>query len=469
MTLLYGTLLPHPPLLIPEIGGDERQAAALTDQSMRTVAKTIARLQPDTLVIISPHGLLFEDTMVMMGGEQLQGSFAEFDVPRSIQVANDIPLLEEAYQLARQQDVPLEILDDALKARFGLEQELDYGALVPLSYMLEEQFAGSVLHLSVGLLTPLELYRVGMVIRQAAARLGRRIAVIASGDNAHTLSHQAPLGFHPEGERFDQFLSDSIRDGRWMEVMLADPQRRELAAEDTIPSLTVMFGCFEETPLQAEVLSYEAPYGVGYTVAQFLPQTGKAPSLYEELTASLERQIKQRREQESAPVRVARMAVEHFVEEDEYPDLETVYSLGRFEPDTPSGVFVTIKKHGRLRGCIGSVVPTKPTLTEEIIHHAILSCSEDDRFFPVEPEELDHLTYSVDILQPFEPIESVEQLDPSRYGVIVQKANRSGLLLPMLAGIGSAEQQVAIAKEKAGIAQDDPDVELYRFEVIRYV
>ncbi|MFC2058652.1 AmmeMemoRadiSam system protein A [Chloroflexota bacterium] len=132
-----------------------------------------------------------------------------------------------------------------------------------------------------------------------------------------------------------------------------------------------------------------------------------------------------------------------------------------------AGVFVSIKKHGELRGCIGTFEPTRPNVAGEIIGNAISSASRDPRFTPVLPEELPDLSYSVDVLTRPEPVEDEAQLDPRRYGVIVESGGRRGLLLPDLEGVDTVEQQIEICRLKAMISPDEP-VKLSRFEVRRY-
>ena len=132
-----------------------------------------------------------------------------------------------------------------------------------------------------------------------------------------------------------------------------------------------------------------------------------------------------------------------------------------------AGAFVSLKEDGRLRGCIGTIQAVRGSLAEEIMHNAVSACSEDPRFTPVEAWELERLTISVDVLGETEKISSPEELDVTRYGVIVTKGARRGLLLPNLEGVDTIEQQIAIAKQKAGI-KDHENVELERFEVIRH-
>jgi MEMO1 family protein len=133
---------------------------------------------------------------------------------------------------------------------------------------------------------------------------------------------------------------------------------------------------------------------------------------------------------------------------------------------TPAGVFVSLKEHGRLRGCIGTIGPTEPTAADEIIRSAILAASEDPRFNPVTPHELNELSYSVDVLGEPEEVEGPEALDPRRYGCVVECGGRRGLLLPDLEGVDTAAEQIDICRQKGGISADEA-VRLYRFTVDR--
>ena len=133
-----------------------------------------------------------------------------------------------------------------------------------------------------------------------------------------------------------------------------------------------------------------------------------------------------------------------------------------------AGVFVSIKKHGELRGCIGTFMPTRRNVAEEVVVNAISSATQDPRFMPVEADELDDLEYSVDVLTEPEPIKSADQLDPRKYGVIVECGYRRGLLLPDLAGVDKVEEQIEICRAKAGISAGEP-IRLYRFEVKRFI
>jgi AmmeMemoRadiSam system protein A len=212
--------------------------------------------------------------------------------------------------------------------------------------------------------------------------------------------------------------------------------------------MLVAIGACSELPVSCEVLSYEAPFGVGYLVAQITNQTAGAHV-----------------EEVSLPT-LARKAVESFVRSGLIlsPPRSTQTLL-----TTRAPCFVSLKTlNGELRGCIGTIEASRDTLAEEIIANAISAATKDPRFEEVQPEELSNLRYSVDVL--FPPEEAVvEDLDPSMYGVIVEDktGTRRGLLLPDIPGIDNAEHQVEIAARKAGIQQGEP-IRLYRFRVERY-
>lgn len=169
--------------------------------------------------------------------------------------------------------------------------------------------------------------------------------------------------------------------------------------------------------------------------------------------------------QHSLPVRIAKASLSYLMEHGKV--LPAFNEPVPAELQQPAGVFVSLKKQGQLRGCIGTILPTQPDATGEIIHNAVSAATADPRFPRVQPQEMAELEISVDILTPPEPIESPAELDPRRYGVIVRRGSRSGLLLPDLDGVDTVADQVDIACRKAGIHPGEP-LEMYRFEVIRY-
>jgi AmmeMemoRadiSam system protein A len=168
-------------------------------------------------------------------------------------------------------------------------------------------------------------------------------------------------------------------------------------------------------------------------------------------------------------VSLARKAIERRIREGvriEPPD-ELLLEFQR-----QAGAFVTIHRHGKLRGCIGTIQPTCENVAAEVVQNAISAAERDPRFPPVTSDELAELDVKVDVLGEPELVTSLDQLDPKRYGLIVQSENqphRRGLLLPDLEGIDTVEKQVYWTRHhKAGITDPDEPVRMYRFEVTRY-
>ncbi len=176
-----------------------------------------------------------------------------------------------------------------------------------------------------------------------------------------------------------------------------------------------------------------------------------------------------------AYVTLARRTIELYVRERKIfrawagePAAEGVLELPAEMISRRAGAFVSIHENGDLRGCIGTIAPTRGSLAEEIVSNAIAASTRDPRFMPIGEDELDKLEISVDVLGEAEPIDSPDKLDVKRYGVIVSKGMRRGLLLPDLEGVDTVEDQIDIAKRKAGISPWEEGVELFRFEVVRH-
>jgi AmmeMemoRadiSam system protein A len=165
-------------------------------------------------------------------------------------------------------------------------------------------------------------------------------------------------------------------------------------------------------------------------------------------------------------VELAKKAVEEYVRNRKV--LATPADLPP-EMQRRAGVFICLKSHGNLRGCIGTFHPGSNNLYEEIVRNSISASTEDPRFSLVRPDELDDIAYTVDVLSEPEKISALSELDPKKYGIIVTKGQRRGLLLPDLEGVDTIEEQLRITKSKAGIMPYDKDVEVYRFTVDRYV
>ena len=201
---------------------------------------------------------------------------------------------------------------------------------------------------------------------------------------------------------------------------------------------------------------------MGYGICTFYPTGADGERHFlDKYLAKLEKE----REKSDEYVRLARLTIENFI--GEHKRTKVPDWVPQEMNDTRAGAFVSIHKGGQLRGCIGTIAPTASSLALEIINNAISASTRDPRFDPIEPGELPYLEINVDVLGEPEDIDSMEELDVKRYGVIVTSGYKRGLLLPDLDGVDTVEQQVEIAMRKGRISEDE-DYSLQRFEVIRH-
>ncbi|MBM7865823.1 AmmeMemoRadiSam system protein A [Heliobacterium gestii] len=469
MTVVFGGVSPHPPIIVPAVGGRELPRVQKTLDAMRAWAKECLEQDPDTVIIISPHGPVFQDAIAVTAFPRLRGDLARFNAPEvKAEVENDLPLLSAVIDQAKRHGVSIAAIDDSLAERFSIENELDHGTMVPLYFLLEAGFRGKVVPVAMALLPREELFRFGIALREAIDATPRRVALIASSDLSHRLTKDAPAGYHPEAHDFDKAIERAFGVWELDDLLTMEESLCEKAGECGYRPLLMLAGAFDRPGAKSRVYSYEGPFGVGYLVGSVTDggEAGEASAMGE---GRLARYIQGRRDKiersragESIYVRFARQTLEAHVAKEPLPPIPAELATAE-----PAGVFVSIKMQGQLRGCIGTIEPTRESLGEEIRQNAISAGANDPRFFPVEEDELDELVYSVDVLMPEEPIQSTDELDPQRYGVIVRAGRQQGLLLPMLDGVDTVEEQVRIARQKAGIPEGKA-VDLSRFEVVRH-
>ncbi len=462
--ITYAALTPHPPIIIPSIGGERAREAEATIRGMKSLAHELILSSPDTVVFLTPHGNVFADCITCLLEPQLVGNLASFGQPEvETSHPNDLELLKELGIRAESRGISLLGINRELALRHALNPEIDHGIMVPL-YYLEKAGMGDkpILALSVGYLENLELYTLGRLIQESAVRLGKRVAVVASGDMSHRLKDEGPYDFHPDGPRFDLMVKEMLAGADVQGILNIPENLRQNAGECGYRSIVIMLGVLDGYDIQSRVFSYEGPFGVGYLTVGLTPGEPSL-SIWEELTAGQIRLMESRRAAESIPVKWARLVLESQLTDSPTPELPQA-----MEPllHDRAGVFVSLKKHGQLRGCIGTFLPVYHNLAEEIRNNALAAGLKDPRFSPVEASELPALVYSVDILAQPEP-SNKEDLDPKRYGVIVSSGSKRGLLLPDLEGVETVDQQLEIALQKAGILPG-AQYSIERFEVKRF-
>ncbi|MBQ6175351.1 MAG: AmmeMemoRadiSam system protein A [Clostridia bacterium] len=461
MPILAAFMVPHPPMIVPDVGkGSERQIEA-TRAAYEAVAGEIAALRPETVIVTSPHATLYADWFHISPGEHAEGSFAQFRAPGvRFRETYDTELVGVLERLARAENFPAGTLGER-------EPALDHGTMVPL-YFIRRAYTGfRLVRIGLSGLSPEEHYRFGQLIRRAAEETGRRAVLVASGDLSHKLQTYGPYGFAPEGPEYDRRIMDVCGRAAFGELFDFGEDFCERAAECGHRSFLIMAGALDGLRVDARMLSHEDVTGVGYGVCVFRPGApDESRRFLDRRTELREREAAGRRAACDPWVRLAWLSVEEIVLRGRTAEIPA--GLPEELTARRAGAFVSIHKQGRLRGCIGTIAPTRDSLAEEIIRNAVSAATRDPRFPPIRPEELKLLDISVDVLGEPEPVASEKELDVRRYGVIVTRGHRRGLLLPDLDGVDTAEKQVAIARQKAGIGPKEK-VELQRFEVVRHV
>ena len=457
MGVVMAGIAPHPPLLIPEVGGGHVKWVEKTQKAMDELGKRVKQSGAEALVVISPHAPIHRDAVAVLTGDDLRGNFSQFGAPHvKLEMRADLELWRELKEEAGKAGMQVTGLEHGI---------LDHGVTVPLYYLQRQGVELPGLVMAFSLEPALRLYRFGQVLQKAMQNRGRKIAVIASGDLSHRLTRQAPAGYDPRGEEFDRTLVKLLQEYRVNEILNMEDVLLDRAGECGYRSILIMLGCLSGYRVQQEVLSYEGPFGVGYTVASFTPLHKE-----EENDGSDSSSVSGINKQENYPdegelAGLARRSLEFYLHHGKQMPLPE--DISPFLKEEKRGAFVTLKKGGQLRGCIGTIKPTCENLAREIAVNAVKAGLEDPRFYPVKEHELPDLEISVDVLSPMEPVEDLSRLDPSRYGILVTSGNRSGLLLPALEGISTVEQQLNVAMQKGGISPGEP-YRLYRFMVERY-
>ncbi len=461
MAVKGAVMVPHPPVIIPEIGHGEEQKIRETSDSYRKAAAKIAGWKPETVVVISPHSVMYADYFHISPGTGAQGDFGQFRASQvKFQVDYDTEFVKVLAREAEARDIPAGTLGER-------EKRLDHGTMVPLYFL--DRYMQDYRLVRVGLSgLPFTVhYELGECIRKTAELLDRDVVIIGSGDLSHKLKEDGPYGFQKEGPEYDERIMDVMGRGAFGELFDFSEDFCDKAAECGHRSFTIMAGALDGLKVKTERLSHQGTFGVGYGICIY-EVTGSDPQRYflEQYRRAQREAAERRKASEDSYVQLARKTVETYVRTGK--KLRVPEGLPEEMYSRRAGVFVSLKEEGRLRGCIGTIAPVRGSIAEEIIENGISAAAKDPRFHAVEPEELDRLEYSVDVLGETEKIDSPEKLDVKRYGVVVSRGYRRGLLLPDLEGVDTVEEQIEIARRKAGIPEDAEDIRLERFEVVRH-
>ncbi len=462
MSVVGAIMVPHPPILLPEVGRGEEKKIAESDRAYRRAAAFAAALRPETIVLSSPHAVMYADWFHISPGGSAGGDMGQFRAPQvRFRVDYDEAFTEKLSRLAEREGFPAGTLGERSAA-------LDHGTMIPLYYIRPLYADFRLVRVGLSGLPLADHYRLGQMIARTADELDRRVLFVGSGDLSHRLLEEGPYGFAPEGPAYDGRIMDVMGRAAFDELLDFDESFCDRAAECGHRSFCMMAGALDGRSLETEKLSHEGTFGVGYGICTYRV-TGEDPErrLLKKWEERRRQALEARRQREDSWVRLARAEINAWV--GEHRRIEPPADLPAELLSERAGVFVSLHKEGRLRGCIGTIEPTQSCVAREIIENAISASTRDPRFSPVRRDELDTLEISVDVLSPAEAIRSKDELDVRRYGVIVTKGRKRGLLLPNLDGVDTVEQQVAIALRKAGLSEREEGYGLERFEVVRHV
>ncbi|MBO4330917.1 MAG: AmmeMemoRadiSam system protein A [Oscillospiraceae bacterium] len=460
MSIVAAYMVPHPPLIIPEVGRGGEKRIRSTVKAYDTVGRDIGRLKPDTVIITSPHSVMYADYFHISPGSGAVGSFADFGAPRArFSESYDTELVKTIESMAESELFPAGTLGER-------DKKLDHGTLVPLHFIRNYLDGFRIVRIGLSALPLTKHYQLGKLINAAVEKLGRRAVFVASGDLSHKLREDGPYGYSPQGEEYERRIMDVCSRGAFGELFDFDEDLRERAAECGHGSLVIMAGALDGMSVRAERLSHEDVTGVGYGICSFVPEgPDESRRFLDARLSEEERRVSDKAASSDAYAALARRAVEEYVLHGKR--LQLPRDKNTQMTRAKAGAFVSIHEHGALRGCIGTISPVRSCIGEEIISNAISAATADPRFRPIGPEELKWLEISVDILSEPEEIDSPDRLDVKRYGVIVCSGSKRGVLLPDLEGVDTVEQQIDIARQKAGIAPGKK-LTLYRFTVSRH-
>lgn len=262
MSLVFGAICPHPPLLIPTIGQESLNQIQNTVRALLNLEKKLVKTKPEIIIIISPHGPLASDQFNVLGEENLSGDFGQFgNWQTKMAFRNNLELAERVQKEASKNNLPAEIIN---------KNTLDHGMLVPLFYLTSGRLDNlPIVGMGFSYLDYNTHFKFGQIIGKVVKSSKKRIAFIASGDLSHKLTSDAPAGYSEKGQKFDNKLVELLKEKKADEILKMDPSFAEEAGECGLRSIMVLLGSLQGLTYKPEILSYEGPFGVGYLVANF--------------------------------------------------------------------------------------------------------------------------------------------------------------------------------------------------------
>ncbi|MDF2540966.1 MAG: hypothetical protein K0S47_684 [Herbinix sp.] len=347
MAIVGAFIVPHPPIIIPEVGKGEEQKILHTIQSYQEIAKRIEILKPDTIVLTTPHSIMYSDYFHISPGKSAQGDLRKFGVK---DVKYKVDYDEEfAFYLSN----AAEKKDVAAGVQGEKDAALDHGTMIPLHFIKQSYTDFRLVRIGLSGLPLLDHYRLGRCIEDVSEQLSRRVVFVASGDLSHTLLEEGPYGYTPEGVEFDQDVTEAMKEGDFLRFLEFSPDVLEVAAECGLRSFVIMSGALSGKEVWSELLSYEGPFGVGYAVCSFEITGTDENRHFDQIYERKQKKFcEERKAKEDPYVRLARHSLETYVKTGTYAKIPG--DLPEELLQQKAGIFVSLKMFGSLRGCIGT-------------------------------------------------------------------------------------------------------------------
>lgn len=261
MGLVFSSICPHPPLLIPTIGGPELEKISNTVKALERLNKDFVQVKPETVIVISPHASSLPQAFGVFKAKKFSGNFGAFgDFSTELGFEADQELIKDILGESEKEKIPAQTLDYA---------DLDHGVLVPLYYLTKNVPKLKLVVISFTLLNLQTHFKFGQILHKIIKHADEKIAVIASGDLSHRLTFDAPAGYSPRGKEFDEKLIDLLKKNDVKNILNLDPELIEEAGECGLRSIVILLGILDKIDYKPEILSHEGPFGVGYLVANF--------------------------------------------------------------------------------------------------------------------------------------------------------------------------------------------------------
>lgn len=260
MAIVFSAITPHAPILIPSIGKENLNQLTKTAKAFKLLEENLYASKTETLIIISPHGVIYNESFAMNLNPEFNLNFEDFgDFSSKLSLQGDIGL---AYQIREslETEAPLQLIS---------EPNLDHGCGVPLYLLTQHMKNLKILPIYFSGLDLESHFEFGKLLKRKAHQSNKRVGIIASGDLSHRLTKDAPAGYSPKGAKFDQRLTEYIRERKTKELLEMDSELINEAGECGLRSIAILLGAINSLEYEPEILAYENPFGVGYLTVNF--------------------------------------------------------------------------------------------------------------------------------------------------------------------------------------------------------